>query len=117
MSQEAMPWLRPCAGTLALEHGKIQYDGERNATLVAGMIEGCTEDGVGVDLRLLRDAIDVAINRICPDAPKGAMCPARIWIDTNASTERPVVAIAGMDLDKDGRRPGVVIATTRTAPE
>lgn len=109
------PQLRPRTGTLTLEHGKLDYDSEKECVLVAGTIEGCKSDGVGVNLRLLREAIAVAIDRFYPDAPKKAMYPAEIWIDTNSSTKFPVVVIAE-ECDDCDRRKGVVIATTWTSP-
>lgn len=107
--------MRDCKGVLILEGVDISYDSEKKTALVAGNLYDYrnTGDEISVDLHLLRDAIDVCLARLYPDAPKKAICPARLWIDTQIGTTTKVVVICGIGIQDGESRPGIVIAETR----
>jgi hypothetical protein len=119
MARPATVKMRECKGSISLGGAKIEYDSEKKTALVAGNV--CdyrnTGDEISVDLHLLRDAIDVCLARLYPGAPKDAICPARLWLDTQLGTTNPVLVICGERI-KDGETvPGIVMAGTRSVEE
>lgn len=105
------PILVQCSGTLPLNKtfGKVMYDVRKDFTIIAGNLEGQLS-GVTIDIRLLKEAVDIALKRFCPGAGKKKPCIGNIWIDCTHRNDFPVIVIAG-ELDKCKKRQCVVMAT------
>lgn len=102
---------RSCTGVLPLGSGKVRYDCERDAIIVAGLLEGSETRGVPVNLRLVEEGITLLIERLHPGASKREPCTGYLWVDTLSSGDRALV-LAGPPGD-GGARVAVVIGTMR----